>query len=202
MKNDIINDLTTGDYKYGFTTDIETDVIPTGINEDVIRLISAKKNEPEWLLDFRLKAFRHWQTMQMPTWAHLDIPEIDYQAISYYAAPRKNSPKSLDEVDPELLKTFDKLGIPLEEQKALSGMAVDAVMDSIHLLLVQRGGEGPSRPRAKIPGFGRALHRQLFRGAELCRFLRRLVRLYPKRRALPDGTEHLFPHQREQHRPV
>ena len=131
MKNDIINDLTTGDYKYGFTTDIETDVIPTGINEDVIRLISAKKNEPEWLLDFRLKAFRHWQTMQMPTWAHLDIPEIDYQAISYYAAPRKNSPKSLDEVDPELLKTFDKLGIPLEEQKALSGMAVDAVMDSI-----------------------------------------------------------------------
>ena len=131
MKNDIINDLTTGDYKYGFTTDIETDVIPTGINEDVIRLISAKKNEPEWLLDFRLKAFRHWQTMQMPTWAHLDIPEIDYQAISYYAAPRKNSPKSLDEVDPELLKTFDKLGIPLEEQKVLSGMAVDAVMDSI-----------------------------------------------------------------------
>ena len=131
MKNDIINDLTTGDYKYGFTTDIETDVIPTGINEDIIRLISAKKNEPEWLLDFRLKAFRHWQTMQMPTWAHLDIPEIDYQAISYYAAPRKNSPKSLDEVDPELLKTFDKLGIPLEEQKALSGMAVDAVMDSI-----------------------------------------------------------------------
>ena len=131
MKNDIINDLTTGDYKYGFTTDIETDVIPTGINEDIIRLISAKKNEPEWLLDFRLKAFRHWQTMQMPTWTHLDIPEIDYQAISYYAAPRKNSPKSLDEVDPELLKTFDKLGIPLEEQKALSGMAVDAVMDSI-----------------------------------------------------------------------
>lgn len=131
MKNDIINDLTTGDYKYGFTTDIETDVIPTGINEDIIRLISAKKNEPEWLLDFRQKAFRHWQTMQMPTWAHLDIPEIDYQAISYYAAPRKNSPKSLDEVDPELLKTFDKLGIPLEEQKALSGMAVDAVMDSI-----------------------------------------------------------------------
>ena len=131
MKNDIINDLTTGDYKYGFTTDIETDVIPTGINEDIIRLISAKKNEPEWLLDFRLKAFRHWQTMQMPTWAHLDIPEIDYQAISYYAAPRKNSPKSLDEVDPEQLKTFDKLGIPLEEQKALSGMAVDAVMDSI-----------------------------------------------------------------------
>lgn len=139
MKNDIINDLTTGDYKYGFTTDIETDVIPTGINEDVIRLISAKKNEPEWLLDFRLKAFRHWQTMQMPTWAHLDIPEIDYQAISYYAAPRKNSPKSLDEVDPELLKTFDKLGIPLEEQKALSGMAVDAVMDSISVKTTFRG---------------------------------------------------------------
>ena len=102
-----------------------------GLNEDVIRLISAKKNEPEWLLDFRLKSYRHWLTMQMPTWAHLTIPEIDYQNMSYFAAPRKNAPKSLDEVDPELLNTFNKLGIPLDEQKVLSGMAVDAVMDSI-----------------------------------------------------------------------
>lgn len=127
----LLNDLTSGEYKYGFTTDIETEVVPMGINEEIIRLISAKKEEPEWLLDFRLKAFRKWQTMEMPRWAHLDIPEIDYQKISYYAAPRKNAPGSLDEVDPELLKTFEKLGIPLEEQKALSGMAVDAVMDSV-----------------------------------------------------------------------
>lgn len=127
----LLNDLTSGEYKYGFTTDIETEVVPMGINEEIIRLISAKKEEPEWLLDFRLKAFRKWKTMEMPRWAHLDIPEIDYQKISYYAAPRKNAPGSLDEVDPELLKTFEKLGIPLEEQKALSGMAVDAVMDSV-----------------------------------------------------------------------
>ncbi len=127
----LLNDLTSGEYKYGFSTDIETEVVPMGINEEIIRLISAKKEEPEWLLDFRLKAFRKWKTMEMPRWAHLDIPEIDYQKISYYAAPRKNAPGSLDEVDPELLKTFEKLGIPLEEQKALSGMAVDAVMDSV-----------------------------------------------------------------------
>lgn len=129
--DDIIADVTSGDYKYGFTTDIETEVIPVGLSEEVVRLISAKKEEPEWLLEFRLKAYRHWLTLKMPKWAHLNIPEIDYQSISYYAAPRKNAPKSLDEVDPELLKTFDKLGIPLEEQKALSGMAVDAVMDSV-----------------------------------------------------------------------
>lgn len=132
MQDDkLLNDLTQGEYKYGFTTDIDTDVIPIGLNEDIVRLISAKKGEPEWLLDFRLKAYRKWLTMKMPTWAHLDIPNIDYQSIAYYAAPRKQAPGSLDEVDPELLRTFDKLGIPLEEQKALSGMAVDAVMDSV-----------------------------------------------------------------------
>ncbi len=131
MAEDILKDITSSEYKYGFETEIETDIIARGLNEDVVRLISQKKNEPEWLLEFRLKAYRKWLTMKLPTWAHLDIPEIDFQAISYYAAPRKNAPKSLDEVDPELLKTFDKLGIPLEEQKALSGMAVDAVMDSV-----------------------------------------------------------------------
>lgn len=128
--NSIIENLAASDYKYGFSTQIETDIIPVGLNEDIIRLISAKKNEPEWLLEFRLKAFRYWQKQPLPTWAHLDIPEIDFQGLSYYAAPRKNAPQSLDEVDPELLKTFEKLGIPLEEQKMLSGMAVDAVMDS------------------------------------------------------------------------
>lgn len=130
--NNIIQEVTGSEYKYGFVTDIDTDVIPRGLNEDVVRLISAKKNEPEWLLEFRLKAFRYWQTLEMPHWAHLNIPPIDYQDIIYYAAPKKNDgPKSLDEVDPELLKTFDKLGIPLEEQKHLAGMAVDAVMDSV-----------------------------------------------------------------------
>lgn len=128
----IIEEVTRGEYKYGFTTDIQTETIAKGLNEDTIRLISQKKEEPQWLLDFRLEAFRHWQTMKCPAWAHLDIPEIDYQDIIYYAAPkRKKSPKSLDEVDPELLETFNKLGIPLEEQKILSGMAVDAVMDSV-----------------------------------------------------------------------
>ena len=136
---DAIRSATTDDYKYGFVSDIETDIIPRGINEDVIRLISRKKEEPEWLLEFRLAAYRHWLTLKMPDWAHLDIPEIDYQAISYYAAPvKKESPKSLDEVDPELLKTFDKLGIPLEEQKHLSGMAVDAVMDSVSVKTTHR----------------------------------------------------------------
>ena len=129
-ENGIIDEIASGEYKYGFSTDIETETIPVGLSEEVVRWISAKKEEPEWLLEFRLKAFAYWKTLSVPTWAHLDIPEIDFQSISYYAAPRKNAPQSLDEVDPELLKTFDKLGIPLEEQKRLSGMAVDAVMDS------------------------------------------------------------------------
>ena len=130
--NQILNEVTKEDYKYGFVTHIDTDVIHRGLDEETIRIISAKKQEPQWLLDFRLRAFRYWQTLEMPQWAHWQIPPIDYQDIIYYAAPkRKEGPKSLDEVDPELLKTFDKLGIPLEEQKHLSGMAVDAVMDSV-----------------------------------------------------------------------
>ena len=130
--NDILNEVTTGDYKYGFVTDIDTEAIHRGLDEETVRIISAKKNEPEWLLEFRLKAFRHWQTLEMPAWPHLNIPPIDYQDIIYYAAPKKKEgPKSLDEVDPELMKTFDKLGIPLHERAQLSGMAVDAVMDSV-----------------------------------------------------------------------
>ncbi|MBR3911668.1 MAG: Fe-S cluster assembly protein SufB, partial [Alistipes sp.] len=128
---DILDNI-DGEYKYGFTTDIETETIARGLNEDVIRLISAKKEEPEWMLERRLKAFRHWQTMKLPTWAHLDIPEIDFQDIIYYAAPKQRKKLgSMDEVDPELKRTFDKLGIPLEEQMALAGVAVDAVMDSV-----------------------------------------------------------------------
>lgn len=132
----ILEEVTTNEYKYGFVTDIETEIIPPGLNEDVVRHISERKKEPEWLLEYRLKAFRHWQTLVMPNWAKLDIAEIDYQGISYYAAPKssKDGPKSLDEVDPELLKTFEKLGIPLHEREILAGvrpMAVDAVIDSV-----------------------------------------------------------------------
>ena len=128
--NDIINEAAQSEYKYGFVTDVETHIIPKGLNEDVVRYISGYRNEPEWLLEFRLKAFRHWQTMKMPRWAHLNIPEIDYQDISYFAAPKTKADGEAKEIDPEIKKTFDKLGIPLEEQMRLSGMAVDAVMDS------------------------------------------------------------------------
>jgi FeS assembly protein SufB len=128
----ILDDVTKGEYKYGFVTDVQEDKIPKGLNEDIVRLISQKKEEPEWLLEFRLKAFRHWQTMEMPKWAHLNIPEIDYQDIIYYSAPKQKAKyESMDEVDPELKETFDKLGIPLDEQAHLAGVAVDAVMDSV-----------------------------------------------------------------------
>ncbi|MDT8401769.1 MAG: Fe-S cluster assembly protein SufB [Bacteroidales bacterium] len=128
----ILNEVTSGDYKYGFYTDIDMETIPKGLNEDVVKLISAKKQEPGWMLEFRLKAFKAWQEKKMPQWAHLKIPEINYQDIVYYAAPKQKAGLStLDEVDPELLETFNKLGISLEEQKRLTGVAVDAVMDSV-----------------------------------------------------------------------
>jgi len=128
----ILSEVTGSDYKYGFYTDIDTDIFPPGLNEDVVRAISAKKNEPEFMLEFRLKAYRHWLKMKMPDWAHLKIPEIKYQDISYYAAPKnQKGPESLDEVDTELKKTFDKLGISLDEQKRLTGVAVDAIIDSV-----------------------------------------------------------------------
>ncbi len=125
----IIADVTDSEYKYGFTTDIETEYIPKGLNEDIIRLISQKKEEPKWMLEFRLQAFEAWKKMEMPKWAHLNIPDIDFQDIIYFAAPKKN--KTEEELDPELLDTFEKLGIPLHERKMLAGMAVDAVMDSV-----------------------------------------------------------------------
>ncbi|MBN1821598.1 MAG: Fe-S cluster assembly protein SufB [Prolixibacteraceae bacterium] len=128
----ILNEVTQGEYKYGFVTDIDTDIIEKGLNEDVVRLISAKKEEPEFMLQFRLDAFRKWQKMKMPDWAYLKIPPINFQEISYFAAPKKKAQyESLNEVDPELLETFNKLGIPLEEQKHLAGVAVDAVIDSV-----------------------------------------------------------------------
>ena len=128
-KNQIIEEFTRSEYKQGFETDIAQEFVPKGLNEEIIRLISAKKQEPAWLLEFRLDAFRKWQKMTLPTWGHLNIPEIDFQDIIYYAAPKK--PKTASEIDPELEKTFDKLGIPLNERAALSGMAVDAVFDSV-----------------------------------------------------------------------
>ena len=134
-KNEFVKKVASQKYEFGFTTDVQTEIIEKGLNEDVVRLISAKKNEPEWMLEFRLRAFRHWLTLEQPEWGHLDMPEIDYQAISYYADPTKkkdnSGPKTTDEIDPELMKTFDKLGIPLEERLALAGTAVDAVMDSV-----------------------------------------------------------------------
>jgi len=127
----LFESLADNEYEYGFTTEIEMEMAPKGLNEDTIRFISAKKNEPEWLLEWRLKAFRHFLQMKMPEWQNFEMPEIDFQGISYFAAPKKKKLNSLNEVDPELLDTFNKLGIPLEEQKLLSGVAVDAVFDSV-----------------------------------------------------------------------
>lgn len=131
-KNQLVREVAEKKYEYGFTTDVQTEIIEKGLNEDVVRLISSKKGEPEWLLEFRLKAFRYWQTLEQPTWGHVNLPQIDYQAISYYADPtQKNKGNGKKEIDPELMKTFDKLGIPLEERMQLAGVAVDAVMDSV-----------------------------------------------------------------------
>ena len=128
----ILNEITSREYEYGFVTDIETHTLPKGLSEDIVRQISALKGEPEWMLEYRLDAYRKWLTMPLPEWAHLRIPPIDFQDIIYFAAPKKEpDKKSMDEVDPKLRETFDKLGIPLEEQMALAGVAVDAVMDSV-----------------------------------------------------------------------
>lgn len=128
--NEFVKQVAEQKYEFGFTTDIHTDIIEKGLDENIIRLISKKKGEPQWLLDFRLTAFNYWKTLQEPKWGHVHVPEIDYQAISYYADPLAKKPEN-KEIDPELMKTFDKLGIPLEERLALSGTAVDAIMDSV-----------------------------------------------------------------------
>ncbi len=128
----VLDNLVSQPYKHGFVTDIESDTAPKGLNEDVIRMISAKKNEPEWLLEFRLDAYRHWLTMEEPQWPNVHYPKIDFQAISYYAAPKpKKLKQSMDEVDPELLRTFEKLGVPMHERAALAGVAVDVIFDSV-----------------------------------------------------------------------
>ncbi|MCH7763731.1 MAG: Fe-S cluster assembly protein SufB [Candidatus Marinimicrobia bacterium] len=137
--SNVIEKVIEQDYKYGFVTDIEQDTLPPGLDEDVIRTISAIKKEPKFMLEWRLKSYRKWLNMQEPTWANVSYPEIDYQAISYYSAPKKKELKSLDEVDPEILETYSKLGIPLEEQKMLSGVAVDAVFDSVSVATTFKG---------------------------------------------------------------
>ena len=133
MANDTINEQLDKKYEFGFTTDIEQETLPPGLDEDVIKIISGKKNEPDWLLNWRLNAFKKWKKMIEPKWAKINYPEIDYQKISYFSAPKKSNLKSLDEVDPEILKTYNKLGIPIEEQKMLAGVAVDAVFDSVSI---------------------------------------------------------------------
>ncbi len=141
-KNKTIEEFTSQEYQYGFVTDIEQDTIAPGLDENVIRFISHKKGEPDWLLNWRLKAYKHWLNMDEPNWAKVDYPKIDYHSISYYSAPKdqSNGPKNLDEVDPELIKTYNKLGIPLEEQKMLSGVAVDAVFDSVSIATTFKKG--------------------------------------------------------------
>jgi Fe-S cluster assembly scaffold protein SufB len=203
------------EYAAGFITDIESDTLAPGLDEDVIRFISAKKNEPEWLLEWRLEAYREWQKMDTPEWAHVHYPRIDYKALSYYSSPKnmKDGPKSLDEVDPELLATYEKLGIPLHEQEMLAGVAVDAVFDSVSVAttfrekLAEAGVIFCSISEAvhEVPGAGaqvsrqrRTAPRQLLRGAQQRRIQRRLLRLHPQGCALPHGAVHLFPHQRGQ----
>ena len=176
---DTINRWATSEYKYGFVTDIEADSAPPGLNEDIIRFISAKKEEPQWLLDWRLKAYRHWLTMKEPTWANVSYPEIDYQKIVYYSAPKRDEdkPQSLDDIDPKIRETYEKLGIPLKEQEILAGVAgrpvaVDAVFDSVSVgttfkdklaelgiifCSMSEAGEGSSRTRQEVSRIGRAV---------------------------------------------
>ena len=212
-----IEQLATREYKYGFVTDVEAETIPKGLNEDVVRLISEKKGEPEWLLEWRLKAFRHWLTMKEPNWPNLKYDPINYQDIIYYSAPKKKPVlNSLDEVDPEVKRTFDKLGIPLDEQKMLSGVAVDAVFDSVsvattfreklearhHLLSFSEAvREHPELVRkylgSVVPytdNFFATLNSAVFSDGSFV--------LHPEGRALPDGAVDLLPHQRQGHRPV
>ncbi len=203
-------------YKYGFTTDIELDKAPKGLSEDIVRFISAKKDEPEWLTEWRLAAYRRWLTMTEPNWARVEHPRIDYQDLYYYSAPKSTpGPTSLEDVDPELLRTYEKLGIPLREQEILAGVenrrvAVDAVFDSVlgRHDLQGRAGEGGrdllsdfgSRARAprtcaQISWLRCARKRQFLRDAEFGGLFRRLLRLCAAGRALSDGAFHLFPHQ-------
>ena len=213
-----IESLVNKEYQYGFVTDVESDTIAPGLTEDTVRLISSKKDEPEWLLEWRLKAFRRWQAMTEPHWSNLKYDPIDYQAQRYYSAPKSVTPlQSLDEVDPELLRAYDKLGISLSEQKHLAGVAVDAIFDSVSVgttMKAELSAHGVvfcsfteavhNHPELvqQYLGLRGSLFRQFFRGAQLRRVLRRFVLLRAQGRALPDRTLDLLPHQRGKHRAV
>jgi len=190
-------------YSAGFITEIESDSLPPGLDEDTIRALSAKKEEPEWMTQWRLDAYRHFLTMPMPNWAKLQIAPIDLQALSYYSAPKGPKYASLDDVPKELLDTYDKLGVPLHERAKLAGVAVDAVFDSVSVgTTFRRGHQGTPGAGAPVPGHRGSGGRQLLRRAQLGGVLRWQLRVHSQGRALPDGTEHLLPHQRRPHRPV
>ncbi len=214
---DKIDSFLDREYSAGFVTSIESDTIPKGLSEDTIRLLSAKKGEPEFMLEWRLAAYRHWLTMSLPEWAQVSFPRIDFQDISYYSAPKqKEGLKSMDEVDPELLRTFEKLGVPLHERARLAGVAVDAVFDSVSVATTYKASSWPKSASfsARSPKPCRTIRIWCASiSARWCRtsdnfyaalnsavFSRRLVLLHPQRRALPDGTVHLLPHQRARHR--
>ena len=218
MTSTSTRDLVSQPYKYGFVTEIETEKIAKGLSEEVVRLISAKKEEPDFLLEFRLKAFRHWLTLEEPDWASLGYPPIDYQDIVYYAAPKQQEAKkaSLDEVDPKLLETFDKLGIPLSEQKRLSNVAVDAVFDSVSIATTYK--EKLAEHGVVFCSFSEAVkeHPELI-GAiwarwspamttisppELSGVQRRILRLHSEGRRVPDGAVHVLPDQLRRYRTV
>jgi Fe-S cluster assembly protein SufB len=191
-----IDSLIAREYAAGFVTDIEQDTLPPGLDEDVIREISKRKNEPKFMLDWRLKAYRRWLTMAEPHWPNVKYPAIDYQSIRYFSAPKKKTPLgSLSEVDPEILKTYEKLGIPLNEQKMLAGVAVDAIFDSVSVGTTFR--EELMKHGVIFCSFGEAVQeRQFLRRAEFRRLLGRIVLLRAEGRALPDGAVDVFPHQR------
>jgi Fe-S cluster assembly protein SufB len=199
--NETIEEFASKEYQYGFVTEMDADTVPAGLNEDVIRTISAKKNEPEWLLEWRLKAYRHWLTMTDPMWHNVSVTPVDYQAIVYYSAPKpKKQLASLDEVDPEMLATFDKLGISLLEQKRLSNVAVDAVFDSVSVTTTFKASL--AEKGIIFCSFSEAVqeHPDLVReylGSVV--LYRWFVLLYSQRRSLPDGIKHVFPHQRCQY---
>ena len=212
---EVIQDLANQEYKYGFVTDIEQESVPPGLNEDVIRLISAKKHEPEWLLEWRLKAYRHWLTMTEPTWANVHYPPIDYQAIVYYSAPKSKTvahePRRGRSGAAEDVRQARHSARRAEAARGRGGrrrvrqrLGGDDVQGEArrardHLLLVLRGGAAPSGAGPQVSRLGRAVFRQLLRDAQLGGLHRRLVRVHPEGRALPDGALDLLPHQRAQH---
>ncbi len=205
-----LDKLVNQPYKHGFVTDIESESAPKGLSEDTIRMISAKKNEPDWLLEFRLKAYRHWLTMTEPAWANVHYPKIDFQNIIYFSAPKPKKLKSMDEVDPELLRTFEKLGVPMNERAALAGVAVDVIFDSVSVATTYKQKLADvgiifcsiSEAVREHPELVKQIHgqrgaggRQLLRRAQLRGVHRRLVLLYSQGRQMPDGAVDVFPHQ-------